>query len=53
MNSASLYSFDYLAPDGRQDWNSGDRQVACIAYQPTIQHPGGEPHHGSIKGSRQ
>jgi hypothetical protein len=53
MNSASLYSFDYIAPDGRQDWNSGDRQVACIAYEPTSQHPGGEPLHSSIKGSNQ
>jgi len=53
MNSASLYSFDYIAPDGRSDWDSGDRQVACIAYQPTSQYPGGEPRHSSIKGSRQ
>jgi len=53
MNPASLYSFDYIAPDGRQDWDSGDRQVACIAYQPTSQHPGGKPLHSSIKDSRQ
>jgi hypothetical protein len=52
MNPDSLYSFDYIAPAGRQDWGSGDRQVACIAYQPTSQHPGGEPLHRSIKGSR-
>ena len=53
MSPASLYSFDYIAPQGRPDWDAGDRQVACIAYQPTSQHPGGTPLHSSIKGSRQ
>jgi hypothetical protein len=53
MSPASLYSFDYVAPDGRQDWNTGDRQVMCVAYQPTSLHPGGEPFHRSIKGSHQ
>ena len=51
MNPASQYTFDYIAPVGRQDWDSGDRQVACIAYQPTSLQPGGKPLHSSIKGS--
>ena len=48
----SSFMFDTVAPFGRSDWGSGDRQLVCVAY---ISHPstpgGGLPMKYSIKGS--
>jgi DivIVA domain-containing protein len=44
-NSDSAFTIDYVAPSSGTDWASGDRQVACMAYQP------GVPVNYSIKGS--
>ena len=51
--SASQYSYEYLSPQGRQDWDSGDRQLVCVAYLWTSGNPRGQPMYGSIKGSAQ
>ena len=51
--STSQYSYEYLSPQGQQDWDSGDRQLVCVAYLWTSGHPRGEPMYGSIKGSAQ
>jgi Domain of unknown function (DUF4328) len=40
-------------PVGRQDWNSGDRQLVCIAFYWTSKVPRGKPLFASIKGSNQ
>jgi hypothetical protein len=49
--SSSSYAYGYVSPQGRPDWNSGDRLLLCVAYLWTNQHPGGEPLYASIKGS--
>jgi Domain of unknown function (DUF4328)/Septum formation len=49
--SASSYSYDFISPQGRQDWVSGDRLLTCVAYLSTNSHPGGEALYASIKGS--
>jgi hypothetical protein len=49
--SASQYSYAWLAPQGRQDWDSGDRLLVCVAWLWTSGHPRGQPMYGSIKGS--
>jgi hypothetical protein len=46
-NSASSFTFDYVAPSGSSDWAWHDRRVVCVAYDP------GRPVKYSIKGSRQ
>jgi hypothetical protein len=52
--SASQYNYEYLTPGGRQDWNSGDRQLLCAAYLwPDGQSPRGQKIFGSIKGAGQ
>jgi DivIVA domain-containing protein len=48
---ASQYSYWYISPWGRQDWNSGDRLLACVADLTTSGVSGGLPLHTSIKGS--
>jgi hypothetical protein len=30
-------------------WQSGDRQLVCVAYNPTSEYPGGAPLYASIK----
>ena len=47
--SGSRYSFSYLSPWGRTDWDSGDRLVVCSAYLWTGAYS--ELMYGSIKGS--
>jgi len=49
--SASQYSYEYLAPRGRQDWDSGDRLLICVAYFWTKHVPRGKPLFESIKGT--
>lgn len=49
--SGSRYSYSYLSPWGRVDWDSGDRLMACTAYLWTGAYPRGEVMYGSIKGS--
>ena len=51
--SASQYSYEYISPQGRPDWNSGDRQLVCIAFYWTSKVPRGKPLFASIKGSNQ
>jgi hypothetical protein len=51
--SYSKYSFYSSGPGGRQDWNSGDRQLICVAYFWTSRVPRGKPLFASIKGSNQ
>jgi hypothetical protein len=46
----SQYSYYYGSP-GRQDWDSGDRQLLCIAYFWTKHVPRGKPLFESIKGT--
>ena len=53
LSSYSKYSFYDSPPVGRQDWNSGDRQLVCIAYYWTSKVPRGKPLFASIKGSSQ
>jgi DivIVA domain-containing protein len=49
----SVFTYDYMDPDGDDDWISGDRWLACVAYDSTSQYPNGEPLDYSIKGSNQ
>jgi hypothetical protein len=44
-NSDSIFSIDTVDPTPRSDWDSGDRQLVCIAYEP------GVPVDYSIRGS--
>ena len=50
-NSESAFTIYYIAPYGSDDWSSGDRQLVCMAYMSTSQHPGGVPVDYSIRGS--
>jgi len=51
--AVSEYSYYYLSPQGRDDWDSGDRQLMCIAYFWTKHVPRGKPLFESIKGTFQ
>jgi Domain of unknown function (DUF4328)/Septum formation len=52
--SASKYTYEYITPGGRQDWNAGDRQLLCAAFfWPNPQSPRGRKMFGSIKGTGQ
>jgi hypothetical protein len=49
--SQSAFSYDEIIPDS-SDWVSGDRSLACVAYEPSPSGPsGGTPVDYSIKGS--
>jgi len=45
VNTMSSFTFDVIAPSGGSDWDSGDREVICVAYEP------GASVRYSIKGS--
>ena len=47
----SVFTYDYIDPDDDYNWVSGDRWLACIAYESTSQYPGGAPVDYSIKGN--
>jgi len=49
----SQYSVYDSTPHGRQDWDSGDRQLICVAYFWTRHVPRGKPLFASIKNSFQ
>jgi hypothetical protein len=49
----SVLSYDIVVPDRSDDWASGDRWIACVAYKSTSQYPGGAPMYSSVKGSKQ
>jgi hypothetical protein len=49
----SQYSYYYGNPQGRQDWNSGDRLLTCIAFFYRHGSPRGKPMYASIRGSNQ
>lgn len=49
----SAFSYDFVIPGSGDDWASGDRWIACVAYDSTSQYPGGAPVDYSIKGSKQ
>jgi hypothetical protein len=34
-SSESAFAFESIAPNRRWDWASGDRQLVCLAYQPS------------------
>lgn len=46
----SIYNWDDIFPSAT-DWNSGMRELVCVAYYPTANTPGGALISGSIKGS--
>lgn len=48
---ASEFSFRWIHPVGRPDWDSGDRLLLCTAYVWDSQYPHGVPLYTSIKGS--
>jgi hypothetical protein len=50
-NSVSAFSLYFIGPYGADDWSSGDRQLVCMAYMSTSQHPGGVPVDYSIRRS--
>jgi uncharacterized protein DUF2510/putative regulator of septum formation len=43
---ASVYSFRWIYPWGRADWDSGDGGLLCTAYVWASQYPSGEPLNG-------
>ena len=43
------FSYTEVVPDTADVWASGDRSVQCIAYDDTLQHPGGRTVNYSIK----
>lgn len=50
--SQSAFSYDEILPLDPSDWASGDRSLACVAYEPSPSGPsGGTPVDYSIKGS--
>ena len=49
----SAFTYDIVVPDVSDDWASGDRSIACVAYESTSQYPDGAPMDYSIKGSKQ
>jgi hypothetical protein len=53
LYSESQYSYYGGDPHGRQDWNSGDRLLTCIAFLYRHGSPRGKPLYASIRGSNQ
>jgi hypothetical protein len=53
MYSESQYTYYGGNPRGRQDWNSGDRLLTCVAYFYRHGLPRGKPLYASIRGSDQ
>ena len=50
--SQSAFTYDEIVPIDPSDWASGDRSLACVAYEPSPSGPsGGTPVDYSIKGS--
>jgi hypothetical protein len=50
--SQSAFSYDEILPMDPSDWASGDRSLACVAYEPSPSGPsGGTPVDYSIKSS--
>jgi Septum formation len=50
--SQSAFSYDAIIPDS-SDWASGDRSLACVAWEPSSSGPsGGAPVNYSLKGSK-
>lgn len=49
----SIFTYDTVSPSDADDWASGDRWLACVAYDSAAQYPGGTPVNYSIKGSGQ
>ena len=49
----SIFTYDFIYPSDADDWASGDRWLACVAYDSTTQYPGGTPVDYSIKGTGQ
>jgi hypothetical protein len=50
--SQSAFRYDEILPYDPSDWTSGDRSLACVAYEPSPSGPsGGTPVDYSIKGS--
>lgn len=45
--SQSTLSYDYWTPTGGSNWDLGDRQVICVAYDP------GVPLSASVKGTQE
>jgi len=48
--SQSVFAKTVITPS-QAGWDSGDRQLTCIAYKPTNKYPGGAPLHASIRGT--
>jgi hypothetical protein len=53
LYSESQYSYYGADPHGRQDWNSGDRLLTCVAFLYRHGSPRGKPLYTSIRGSNQ
>jgi hypothetical protein len=49
----SAFTYDMVVPYRSDDWASGERSIACVAYRSTSQYPGGAPMYSSIKGIHQ
>lgn len=50
--SNSIYRLSWLAPFVESGWTDPPRELACVAYYPTIKYPDGATMKRSIKGSR-
>jgi len=49
----SRYAYYYVDPNGRQDWDSGDRLLTCVVFLYRHGAPRGKPMYASIRGSNQ
>jgi hypothetical protein len=49
----SQYTYYYIDPQGRPDWDSGDRLLTCVAFLKHHGEPRGKPLYASIRGSHQ
>jgi hypothetical protein len=49
----SQYSYYYVDPHGRQDWDAGDRLLTCVVFLYRDGAPRGKPLYASIRGSNQ
>jgi hypothetical protein len=51
VTTDTVYSYWYVIPIDSASWAYGNRQLVCIAYFPTSDHPDGYPIIGSLKGA--
>ena len=49
----TMFTYTEVLPYPKDNWDSGYRQLVCIAFEPTAGHPNGAPTRGSIKNSDQ